>query len=202
MDSLNAVGAWGIIALLGIVVVALFMRAGGLNRANAVRSVKFPPTLRLNPLSGRFVAPDVIEFPSRGKLRLGYHPPFMDNQVGSRDFARLPYQDIRGGHDAVTGLSRHAACIWRDTRTNDCYIQVGWPGPGEPIGARPQTQVFHLGRPQDAVSRPFRLSHHDLVRLSTGVEFVFNQVGVRESRHFERSSRYFRLLTRRTKWLF
>jgi hypothetical protein len=104
----------------------------------------------------------------------------MDNQVGNRDFARLPYQDIRGDEDAVKDLSRHAACIWRDARTNDCYVQVGWPGPGEPISARPQTQVFHFGRPQDAASQPFRLSHHDVVRLSNGVEFVFNQVGLRD----------------------
>ena len=27
---------------------------------------------------------------------------------------------------------------------------------------------------------PFRLAHHDVVRLSTGVEFVFNQVGLRD----------------------
>jgi hypothetical protein len=141
---------------------------------------EFPPTLRVNPLAGRYVAPEVIEFPTQGKLRIGYHPPFMDNHVGSREFTRLPYQDIRGDEDAVKDLSRHAACIWRDPKTNDCYIQLGWPGSGEPIEPRPQSQVFHFGRPHDATSLPFRLAHHDVVRLSTGVEFVFNQVGLRD----------------------
>jgi len=179
----NAVRTWGVIALLllgEIIVVVLFMRAGPSSRSQTVKTIDFPPTLRLNPLAGRYVAPEVIEFPPRGKLRIGYHPPFMDNQVGNRDFTRLPYQDIRGDEDAVNDLSRHAACIWRDARTNDCFVQLGWPGPGEPISARPQTQVFHFGRPQDAASQPFRLSHHDVVRLSNGVEFVFNQVGLRD----------------------
>jgi hypothetical protein len=168
--------------LLGeVVVVVLFVRMAPSGRsAPAVKTTEFPPTLRLNPLAGRYVAPEVIEFPLRGKLRIGYHPPFMDNQVSSREFARLPYQDVRGDEEAVKDLSRHAACIWRDATTNDCYIQLGWAGPGEPIKVRPQTQVFHFGRPQDATSIPFRLSHHDVVRLSTGIEFVFNQVGLRD----------------------
>jgi hypothetical protein len=180
----NVVRAWGVIALLvlgEIIVVLLFVRMSPSNRtAAAVKTTEFPPTLRLNPLAGRYVAPELIEFPPKGKLRIGYHPPFMDNQVGNREFARLPYQDVRGDEDAVKDLSRHAACIWRDPKTNDCYIQLGWPGPGEAITARPQTQVFHFGRPQDASSAPFRLSHHDVVRLSTGVEFVFHQVGLRD----------------------
>jgi hypothetical protein len=180
----NVVRNWGVIALLllgEIVVVVLFLRMAPSNRAStAAKTTEFPPTLRLNPLAGRYVAPEVIEFPPKGKLRVGYHPPFMDNQVGNREFARLPYQDVRGDEEAVKDLSRHAACIWRDPKTNDCYIQLGWAGPGEAIRARPQTQVFHFGRPQDASSSPFRLSHHDVVRLSTGVEFVFNQVGLRD----------------------
>jgi hypothetical protein len=40
--------------------------------------------------------------------------------------------------------------------------------------------VFHLGRPQDAATEPFRLAHHDVVRMATGVEFVFYQVGLRD----------------------
>jgi hypothetical protein len=179
----NGVRNWGVLALLllgELVVIVLFLRVGPAGRGLALSIKEFPPTLRLNPLAGRYVAPDVIEFPPRGKLRIGYHPPFMDNQVGSREFARLPYQDIRGDEDAVKDLSRHAACIWRDPRTNDCYIQLGWAGSGEPIEPRPQSQVFHLGRTQDAASSPFRLAHHDVVRLSSGVEFVFNQVGLRD----------------------
>jgi hypothetical protein len=179
----TGVRSWGAIALLllgELVVIVLFVRVGARARGTAVVTREFPPTLRLNPLAGRYVAPDVIEFPSRGKLRIGYHPPFMDNQVGSREFARLPFQDIRGDEEAVKDLSRHAACIWRDSRTNDCYIRLGWAGAGEPLQPRPQSQVFHFGRPQDATSAPFRLAHHDVVRLSTGVEFVFNQVGLRD----------------------
>jgi hypothetical protein len=179
----NGVRAWGLIALLliaEVVVVILFVRMGPAVRNAAAKITDFPPTLRLNPLVGTYVAPDVIEFPVRGKLRIGYHAPYMDNQVGSREFSRLPYQDIRGDEEAVKDLSRHAACIWRDPRTNDCYIQLGWSGPGEPLRPKPQSQVFHFGRPQDASSAPFRLAHHDVVRLGTGVEFVFNQVGLRD----------------------
>ena len=178
-----AVRNWGLIALLllgELMLIVLFLRLAPIRRASSARTVEFPPTLRLNPLAGRYVAPEIIEFPARGKLRVGYHPPFMDNQVGSRDFARLPYQDIRGDEDAVKDLSRHAACIWRDARTNECYIQLGWNGAGQAVRPRPQSQVFHFGRPQDATSAPFRLAHHDVVRLSTGVEFVFNQVGLRD----------------------
>jgi hypothetical protein len=178
----NAARNWGatMLLLLGeLVVIVLFLRVGA-GRGPRVTATRFPPTLRLNPLAGGYVAPEVIEFPSRGKLRIGYHPPFMDGLVGSREFASLPFQDIRGDGDAVRNLSRHAACIWRDPRTNDCFIQLGWAGTGEPIQPRPQSQVFHFGRPQDATSLPFRLAHHDVVRLSAGVEFVFNQVGLRD----------------------
>jgi hypothetical protein len=177
-----AVRSWGVIALLllgQLVIVVLFLVLSS-SRKRRGMSAEFPPTLRLNPLASRFAAPEVIQFPARGRLRIGYHPPLMDNQVGSREFARLPYQDIRGDEDAVKDLSRHAACIWRDPRTNDCYIQLGWSGSGDPIEPRPQTQVFHFGRPQDASSTPFRLAHYDVVRLSTGIEFVFHQVGVRD----------------------
>jgi hypothetical protein len=45
---------------------------------------------------------------------------------------------------------------------------------------RPRTQVFHLGRPQEATTQPFRLAHHDVIRMATGVEFVFYQVGLRD----------------------
>ena len=179
----NAVRNWGLIALLlvgELIVLILFLRVSPTARSSTYRTTDFPPTLRLNPLTGRYVAPEVIEFPTNGKLRIGYHPPFMDNQVGSRDFSRLPFQDIRGDEEAVKDLSRHAACIWRDPKTNDCYIQLGWNGAGEAIKPKPQSQVFHFGRPQDAVSGPFRLAHHDVVRLGTGVEFVFNQVGLRD----------------------
>jgi hypothetical protein len=136
--------------------------------------------LRLNQLGGRYAAPEVINFSARGKLRVGYHPPYMDNQVGSREFSTLPFQDVRGDEDAVKDLSRHVGCIWKDPRTNDCYVQLGWPGPGEPLEPKPQSQVFHLGRPQDATSRPFRMAHHDVLRLASGVEFVFYQVGLRD----------------------
>jgi hypothetical protein len=179
----NVVRTWGDVVLLlfgELVVIVLFLRVGASGRGRGAVTREFPPTLRLNPLAGRYVAPEVIEFPGRGKLRIGYHPPFMDDHVGSREFGRLPYQDIRGDEDAVKDLSRHAACIWRDPRTNDCYVQLGWSGAGERIEPRPQTQVFHFGRPQDATTSAFRLTHHDVVRLSAGVEFVFNQVGLRD----------------------
>jgi hypothetical protein len=175
--------AWGLIVVLLIgegVVVFLFLRASQASRLGSAKITEFPPTLRLNPLAGAYVAPEVIEFPARGKLRIGYHPPFLDNQVGNRAFSKLPYQDIRGDDSAVKDLSRHAACIWRDPKTNDCYIQLGWAGPGEPIRPKPQSQVFHFGRAQEATAAPYRLAHHDVVRLGTGVEFVFNHVGLRD----------------------
>jgi len=177
----NAVRAWGLIGVLLIANVGvglLFLRWGVGSRGGG--RVEFPPSLRLNQLGGRYVAPEVLHFPDRGKLRVGYHPPYMDNQVGSREFARLPFQDVRGDEDAVKDLSRHVGCIWRDAKTNDCFVQLGWPGPGETLGPKPQSQVFHLGRPQDATSGPFRLAHHDVVRLASGIEFVFYQVGLRD----------------------
>ncbi len=57
------------------------------------------------------VVPEVIRFPTAGKLRIGYHPPFMDRHVGKPDFARLEFVDVRGDGAAARDLSRHAACI-------------------------------------------------------------------------------------------
>jgi hypothetical protein len=179
----SAVRAWGLIAVLLVAnacVGFLLLRGAPGTRSGLGGAVEFPPSLRLNQLGGRYVAPEQIHFPARGKLRVGYHPPYMDNQVGSREFSRLPFQDVRGDEDAVKDLSRHVGCIWREPTTNDCFVQLGWPGPGEPIAPKPQTQVFHLGRPQDATAMPCRLAHHDVVRLASGVEFVFYQVGLRD----------------------
>jgi len=179
----NVVRAWGLIGLLliaNVVVGVLLLRMGPGSGPRLGGVTEFPPSLRLNQLGGRYVAPEVLTFPARGKLRIGYHPPYMDNQVGSREFARLPFQDVRGDEDAVKDLSRHVGCLWREPATNDCFVQLGWPGPGEPLAPKPQSQVFHLGRPQDATSVPFRLAHHDVLRLASGVEYVFYQVGLRD----------------------
>lgn len=182
----GVVRAWGLIAVLLVanaVVAVLLLRPGPIPRlgfAPLGGMTEFPPSLRLNQLGGRYVAPEVLHFPARGKLRVGYHPPYMDNQVGSREFSRLPFQDVRGDEDAVKDLSRHVGCLWREPTTNDCYVQLGWPGPGEALAPKPQSQVFHLGRPQDATSTPFRLAHHDVLRLASGVEYVFYQVGLRD----------------------
>ncbi len=106
---------------------------------------------------------------------VGYHPPFMDRHVGKPDFARLEFVDVRGDGAAARDLSRHAACIWRDPG-GECFIQAGWPGPGEPIRPRTQTRVLRFGRAQDATSQPFRLVHRDVLRLSATVEYVFLEV--------------------------
>ena len=90
---------------------------------------------------GAFIAPEVIDFLARGKLRIGYHPPFMDSHVGMPEFERLPFQDIRGDDELVKDLSRHAGCIWREAESGDCFVQLGWPGPGPPIWPRPQAQA-------------------------------------------------------------
>jgi hypothetical protein len=179
----TAVRSWGLIASLAVgnvVVLIVFLKITSTGRTSGRGRTEFPPALRLNHLGGRYVAPEVLHFPAKGKLRIGYHPPYMDNQVGSREFSRLDYQDVRGDEDAVKDLSRHVGCLWRDPKTNDCFVQLGWPGPGQELKPRPQSQVFHLGRPQDATAAPFRLSHHDVVRMGTGVEFVFYQVGLRD----------------------
>jgi hypothetical protein len=132
------------------------------------------PELRLRHRDNpeQLVLPDVITF-SAGRLRIGSHPPFMDTYVGNRDFAALPFLDIRGEDEAVRDLSRHAACVWRDASSGDCYVQLGWPGPGELIRPRGQARILRQGRPQDAVTQPFRLTHRDVVRLCAAVEYVF-----------------------------
>jgi hypothetical protein len=122
-----------------------------------------------------YVVPNVIRFPATGKLRIGYHPPFMDRHVGKPEFARLDFVDVRGDAAAARELSRHAACIWRASG-GECYVQLGWPGPGEPIRPRGQTRVLRFGRAHDAASQPFRLAHRDVVRLSATVEYVFLEV--------------------------
>ena len=104
----------------------------------------------------------------------------MDDTVNHREFAKLPFQDIRGDDEAVRDLSRYVACIWRDPKTNDCYIQLGWPGPGEGIAPKAQSQVTHFGKIQDATTKPFMLAHMDEVRLASGVVFTFSQVGLRD----------------------
>jgi hypothetical protein len=184
----GAVRAWGLIVLLVVanaIVLVLYFRTGGRSGSRTAGGVvsEFPPALRLKQQGTNFIAPDVIAFPARGKLRIGYHPPYVDKDVGSRDFARLPHQDIRGAEDAIEDLSRHVACIWRDDKTNDCYIQLGWPGPGRKIQPRPQSAVYHFNRfnkPEEATATPYRLVHNDVVRLGTGIEFVFTQVGLRD----------------------
>jgi hypothetical protein len=94
----------GLLLIAEIIIVVLFVRVAS-SRRGVVRFSDFPPALRLNPLTGAYVAPETIEFPTRGKLRIGYHPPYMDNTVGSRAFSRLPYQDIHGDEEAVKDLS-------------------------------------------------------------------------------------------------
>ncbi|HET6315818.1 MAG TPA: hypothetical protein VFG86_05125 [Chloroflexota bacterium] len=121
------------------------------------------------------VLPQVIQFPASGRLRIGYHPPLMNRHVGRAEFERLPFVDIRGDAAAVRELSRHAACIWRDA-DGECFVQLGWPGPGEPIRPRNQARVLRFGRPHDAASQPFRLAHRDVLRLSSHVEYVFLEV--------------------------
>jgi hypothetical protein len=48
------------------------------------------------------------------------------------------------------------------------------------VHPKPQTQVLHFGKPQDATNKPYRLSHQDVVRLSSKVEYVFNQLALRD----------------------
>jgi hypothetical protein len=133
--------------------------------------------LRLGDHSEQLVVPDAIAFRT-SRLRIGSHPPFMDGYVGHPDFTRLPYLDIRGEDEAVRDLSRHAACLWRDAASGGgYYVQLGWPGPGELIRPRGQTRLLRLGRPQDAVTQPFRLAHRDVLRLSPTIEYVFLEVG-------------------------
>jgi hypothetical protein len=121
-----------------------------------------------------FVIPEIIEFPMVGglKLRIGYHPPYMDRRVGRTEFSRLAFVDIRGNAPAVRDVSRHAACIWRDD-SGACFVQLGWPGPGEALPPRAQSRVLRFGRQHDAASRPLRLEHRDVLRLGACVEYVF-----------------------------
>jgi hypothetical protein len=132
------------------------------------------PALRLRARDDVFVIPEVIEFPTASgvKLRIGYHPPYMDRRVGRGDFSRLPFVDIRGNAQAVRDVSRHAACIWRDA-SGACFVQLGWPGPGESVLPRGQSRVLRFGRQHDAASQPLRLEHRDVLRLGACVEYVF-----------------------------
>ncbi|HEX2324372.1 MAG TPA: hypothetical protein VHQ00_03175 [Chloroflexota bacterium] len=159
--------------------LTLYLRGGARGARGTAQGPmnEFPPFLRAKAVPGVDVRPETISFlPPGKKLRIGYHPPHMDNVVGSPEFSRLPFQDVRGDPEAEKGISRHVACIWRDKETNDCYIQLGWPGPGEPIRPREQTQVLDAyGRPQDATSQPYRLKLNNVVRLSSSVEYVFKQ---------------------------
>jgi hypothetical protein len=184
---------WGLlIAVLlanGLIAFALVRRLAGRGDEAAFYTPRndFPPILRLKQRADAYIAPEVIDFLAAGKLRIGYHPPFMDNHVGTPQFERLPFQDIRGDDELVKDLSRHAACIWREPQTNDCFIQLGWPAPGEPVHPKPQAQVLHFGKPQDATSKAYRLFHQDVIRLSSRVEYVFNQLALRDKPTPERT---------------
>lgn len=164
-------------ALLVIVIIALLLVLRGRRPgARAAFEQQAQPALHLRTRSADVhVVPDVIRFPAQGKLRLGYHPPFMDRHVGRVDFGRLDFVDVRADAPAARDLSRHAACVWRDA-SGGYYVQIGWPGPGEAIRPRNQTRVLRFGRAQDAASQPFRLAHHDVLRLSSQVEYVFLEV--------------------------
>jgi hypothetical protein len=159
--------------------VALFAAWFGVPVPLAWCTPRPDPALQLNHLGAFHTAPAVLRFPSRGKLRIGGHPAAMDSVVGDRAFSRLPVYDVHGLAAVDARLPAHAACIWRDPRTDACYIQLGWPGPGQVLTAPPFSQVFHLGRPQDASSAPLRLHHHDVIRLAAGVEYVFHEAGAR-----------------------
>jgi hypothetical protein len=169
----NLVGTLVVLVVALALVVVFFVR-----RRPAARrpDQAFQPALHLRTHhEDVYVVPETIRFPASGKLRIGYHPPFMDRHVGRDEFGRLGFVDVRGDAPAARELSRHAACIWRDPN-GDCYVQIGWPGPGEPIRPRNQTRVLRFGRPHDAASQPFRLAHRDVLRLSTNVEYVFLEV--------------------------
>ena len=92
---------------------------------------EFPPFLRAKAVPGVEVRPDTVAFlPPGKKLRIGYHPPHMDNVVGSPEFSRLPFQDVRGDPEAEKGISRHVACIWRDKETDRLLHPAGLARPG------------------------------------------------------------------------
>jgi hypothetical protein len=170
----------GDLALVAGLVLAGVAVALVLRRRGPSGSEKAPgpmPILRLRTLRDDLhVVPETIEFPRASRLRIGYHPPLMDRHVGNPEFLALPHVDIRGNASAVRELSRHTACIWRDAVSGECYVQLGWPGPGEPIRPRGQTRLLRLGRAHDAASQPFRLAHLDVLRLAAGIEYVFLEV--------------------------
>jgi hypothetical protein len=172
-----------------IAVLAVLLIIGGLiyfrrrGRTAAAVLDEFEPALFLRTTDAdAHVLPTVIRFPASGKLRLGYRPALMDEHVGHAEFKALPAVDIRGDHVSVRELSRQAACIWRDPTTGSFYVQLGWPGPGEPIRPRTQTRVLRSGRPHDAASQPFRFVHGDVLRLSSQVEYVFREVEAQRDR--------------------
>jgi hypothetical protein len=163
-------------AALVFVVATLLLRRSRRPKLALPAPTRAEPALHLRTHSDDVhVLPPLIEFPRQGKLRIGYHPPFMDRHVGRAEFERLPFVDVRGDAPAARELSRHAACIWRDPG-GEYFVQIGWPGPGEPIRPRNQTRVLRLGRAHDAASQPFRLAHRDVLRLSSNVEYVFLEV--------------------------
>jgi hypothetical protein len=47
--------------------------------------------------------------------------------------------------------------------------------------------VLHFGKPQDATSKAYRLFHQDVIRLSSRVEYVFNQLALRDKPTPERT---------------
>jgi hypothetical protein len=164
-----------LLVLVAAFAVLFLLRRRSARRHPAVED-QAQPALHLRTRNDEaHVVPDVIRFPPHGKLRVGYHPPFMDRHVGRADFGRLGYVDVRADAPTARDLSRHAACIWRDA-DGACYVQIGWPGPGEPIRPRSQTRVLRFGRTHDAASQPFRLAHRDVLRLSSQVEYVFLEV--------------------------
>lgn len=165
-----------LVALLAIAAVAWLNIRRRRQPPNAPSDEAAQPALHLRVRGDdAHVVPDVIRFPGSGRLRVGYHPPFMDRHVGRPEFTRLGYVDVRADTTAGRELSRHAACIWREPG-GECFVQIGWPGPGEPIRPRNQTRVLRSGRTHDAASQPFRLMHRDVLRLSTTVEYVFLEV--------------------------
>jgi len=181
LSALELVTIAGAIVLVSLAAFVLARRTRGQHAKHDDDTVM--PRFRLREVrDDLFVTPDVIEVPRSGRLRLGYHPPFMDRHVGSSEFRDLPYVDIRGNAAAVRELSRHAGCIWRDPASGDCYVQLGWPGPGELIRPRSQCRVLRLGRPHDAATQPFRLAHGDVLRLASGVEYAFHEVDQRRDR--------------------
>jgi hypothetical protein len=174
-SQLLTAGMW-LALVLALVLLGLELLRRRRSRP-AVLVDQFAPILHLRTAeSDMHVLPRSIAFPGSGKLRIGYHPAFMDGHVGNPEFGRLPAVDVRGDQSSARELSRHAACIWRDPETGSCFVQLGWPGPGEPIRPRTQSRVLRLGRPHDAASQPFRLAHGDVLRLSSRVEYVFLEI--------------------------